>query len=60
MLTTFTDAWSSTSSLGGNFGDVIESERTERFELQEVVTLHKIYDPYVSKNLKREPTVMAS
>ena len=25
-----------------------------------VVTLHKIYDPYVSKNLKREPTVMAS
>ena len=25
-----------------------------------VVTLHKIYDPYVSKNLKREPAVMAS
>ena len=25
-----------------------------------VVTLHNIYDPYVSKNLKREPTVMAS
>ena len=25
-----------------------------------VVTLHKIYDPYVSKNLKREPTVMVS
>ena len=35
MLTTFTDAWSSTSSLGGNFGDVIGSERIERFELQE-------------------------
>ena len=24
-----------------------------------VVTLHKIYDPYVSKNLKREPAIMA-
>ena len=34
MLRTSTDAWSSTSSLGGNFGDVIGSERIERFELQ--------------------------
>ena len=24
-----------------------------------VVTLHKIKDPYVSKNLKREPAIMA-
>ena len=24
-----------------------------------VVTLHTIYDPYVSKNLKREPAIMA-
>ena len=24
-----------------------------------VVTLHKIYDPYVSKNLKREPAIVA-
>ena len=35
MLTTFTDAWSSTSSLGGNFGDVIGSERIEHFKLQD-------------------------
>ena len=25
-----------------------------------VVSLHKIKDPYVSKNLKREPAIMAS
>ena len=25
-----------------------------------VVTLHKIKDPYVSKNLKREPAIMAT
>ena len=24
-----------------------------------VVTLHKIYDPYASKNLKREPAIVA-
>ena len=24
-----------------------------------VVTLHTIYNPYVSKNLKREPAIMA-
>ena len=35
MSTTFTDAWSSTSSLGGNFGDVIGSERIEHFKLQD-------------------------
>ena len=34
MSRTSTDAWSSTSSLGGNFGDMIGSERIERFELQ--------------------------
>ena len=50
MLTTFTDAWSSTSSLGGNFGDVIGSERIERFELQEAMSRwlfnfhHHFYD----------------
>ena len=38
MLRTSTDAWSSTSSLGGNFGDMIGSERIERFELQEVMS----------------------
>ena len=35
MLTTFTDAWSSTSSLGGNLCDSVGSERIERFELHE-------------------------
>ena len=35
MSATSTDAWSSTSSLGGNFGDKIGSEGTETFELQE-------------------------
>ena len=38
MSTTSSDAWSSTLSLGGNFGDVIGSERIERFELQEVIS----------------------
>ena len=31
MSTTFTDAWSSTSSLGGNFGDKIGSEGDREF-----------------------------
>ena len=50
MSTTSSDAWSSTLSLGGNFGDVIESERTERFELQEAMSRwlfnfhHHFYD----------------
>ena len=50
MLTTFTDAWSSTSSLGGNFGDVIGSERIEHFKLQDEMSRwlfnfhHHFYD----------------
>ena len=50
MSTTSSDAWSSTLSLGGNFGDVIGSERIERFELQEVMSRwffnfhHNFYD----------------
>ena len=38
MSRTSMDAWSSTSSFGGNFCDVIGSERIERFELQEVMS----------------------
>ena len=50
MSTTSSDAWPSTLSLGGNFGDVIGSERTERFELQEAMSRwffnfhHHFYD----------------
>ena len=50
MSATSTDAWSSTLSLGSNFGDVIGSERTERFELQEAMSRwlfnfhHHFYD----------------
>ena len=35
MSSTSTDAWSPTSSLGGNLCDSVGSERIERFDLQE-------------------------
>ena len=50
MSPTFIDAWSSTSSLGGNFGDVLGSERIERFKLQDKISRwlfnfhHHFYD----------------
>ena len=50
MSTTSSGAWSSTLSLGGNFGDVIGSERTERFKLQDEMSRwlfnfhHHFYD----------------
>ena len=50
MSATSTDAWSSTLSLGSNFGDVIGSERIARFELQDEMSRwlfnfhHHFYD----------------
>ena len=47
--------WPTTLWQRGPAGDVILKKQVAL----KVVTLHKIKDPYVSKNLKREPAIMA-
>ena len=43
------------------FGNVLLPDKVilNKQMAPKVVTLHTIYNPYVSKNLKREPAIMA-